>query len=305
MDTAGLRQQLIDMIRTERRRLEPELPSLRPRLEPLEDIRCVAFDVYGTLMVSAAGELAAGSGDAGLVDSPRRTGCSAVAAALGMSGDTAPARLESALGAAIGAAHEAGRRAGRQQPEVDIRDIWEAIAALEAPEWNGDPTPAELALTYELHANPVDLMPGARTTLAQLRASGYMLAIVSNAQFYTPLSLEALMDSPLPVLVPGPHVWSWELGAAKPDPMVFEALIGKLAARGITPAQTLYVGNDMLNDVMAASHAGLRTALFAGDRRSLRLREGDARLSGVEPDAVVTRLDQIPALCAPRKADPL
>jgi putative hydrolase of the HAD superfamily len=49
----------------------------------------------------------------------------------------------------------------------------------------------------------------------------------------------------------------------------------------------------MLNDVAAASQAGFRTALYAGDRRSLRLRSGDDRIQRVQPDLVVTHLRQL------------
>ena len=38
---------------------------------------------------------------------------------------------------------------------------------------------------------------------------------------------------------------------------------------------------------------GFRTALFAGDRRSLRLREGDSRVEGVSPDIVVKSLNEV------------
>jgi putative hydrolase of the HAD superfamily len=39
---------------------------------------------------------------------------------------------------------------------------------------------------------------------------------------------------------------------------------------------------------------GFRTALFAGDRESLRLREDDNRCSEVEPDLVLTKMTQLP-----------
>ena len=64
--------------------------------------------------------------------------------------------------------------------------------------------------------------------------------------------------------------------------------------RGIAPAQVLLVGNDMLNDVLPAWKTGMRTALFAGDERSLRLREGDPRLDVFGPDLVLTDLGQLP-----------
>jgi putative hydrolase of the HAD superfamily len=46
----------------------------------------------------------------------------------------------------------------------------------------------------------------------------------------------------------------------------------------------------MLNDIQGAASAGFKTALFAGDRRSLRLRENDPRVQ-TRPDAVLLRLD--------------
>ncbi|MEQ8837627.1 MAG: HAD family hydrolase, partial [Lacipirellulaceae bacterium] len=65
----------------------------------------------------------------------------------------------------------------------------------------------------------------------------------------------------------------------------------------ITPAETLYVGNDMRNDIWPAAKVGFKTALFAGDERSLRLREDEPnRDQRPEPDAVVTELDQLPKL---------
>ena len=55
----------------------------------------------------------------------------------------------------------------------------------------------------------------------------------------------------------------------------------------------MYVGNDMLNDIASAAKVGLRTALFAGDARSLRWRKGDERVEGVVPDLVLTDLLQL------------
>jgi len=54
------------------------------------------------------------------------------------------------------------------------------------------------------------------------------------------------------------------------------------------------VGNDRLNDIAAAARLGMRTALFAGDARSLRWRRGDPRCAGVVPDLIVTHWRQLP-----------
>ncbi len=89
-------------------------------------------------------------------------------------------------------------------------------------------------------------------------------------------------------------VWSYEVGEAKPSPELFRRLSERLeASRKLSPRECLYVGNDMLNDISAAAAAGYRTALFAGDARSLRLRAGDPRCSDVHPDVTITRLGDI------------
>ena len=55
----------------------------------------------------------------------------------------------------------------------------------------------------------------------------------------------------------------------------------------------------MLKDVWTAAQAGCRTALFAGDERSLRLRKDDPRTQGLRPDVVLTELVQLPACLEP------
>jgi len=73
-----------------------------------------------------------------------------------------------------------------------------------------------------------------------------------------------------------------------------QQVLNELAgAHGINPQQPLYVGNDMLKDIWPAARLGCKTALFAGDRRSLRLREDDERCRELEPDLVVDDLSQL------------
>jgi putative hydrolase of the HAD superfamily len=62
---------------------------------------------------------------------------------------------------------------------------------------------------------------------------------------------------------------------------------------GISRTSVLYVGNDMRNDILPATKTGFQTALFAGDRRSLRLREDDPQCKNVVPNLVITDLIQI------------
>jgi putative hydrolase of the HAD superfamily len=52
----------------------------------------------------------------------------------------------------------------------------------------------------------------------------------------------------------------------------------------------------MRNDIATAHAAGCRTCLFAGDERSLRLRDGDSAVSGIEPDAVIRSFGELRAV---------
>ncbi len=195
--------------------------------------------------------------------------------------------------------HAATIEAGTDFPEVDIRDIWRAVwARLENAELVDDggiddETLEELALYYEVFSNPTYPMPGCRTTVERLRDAGLRLGLVSNAQFFTPLLFPAQLGATLEELGfdKGLILWSYQELVAKPSREVFRRLMERVS--DFAPESTLYVGNDMLNDISAAVGVGIRTCLFAGDRRSLRLRSDEERCAGVEADFVIDALDQL------------
>jgi putative hydrolase of the HAD superfamily len=135
-------------------------------------------------------------------------------------------------------------------------------------------------------------MPGAARLLSFLKAAGFVLGIVSNAQFYTPLLFEAFFGGTPEALGFSPEllIYSYRVGEAKPSPVLFEKARDALMKQGIGENETVCLGNDMRNDIYGAAQAGFRTVLFAGDRRSLRLREDDGLISPLLPGAVVLNL---------------
>ncbi|MEW4531217.1 HAD family hydrolase [Maioricimonas sp. JC845] len=267
-----------------------------PRLTPLDDIRAVLFDVYGTLVIS-------GSGDVGT--SGTETQPDAFLAAMQAVG--IEHQVDGAAGVAmfeqtIRKTHADAKAAGIEYPEVEIREIWgrmlnefELDGQLSDASEAGPEGVARLAVEYEIRTNPVWPMPGASGCLQTLRERGLRLGIVSNAQFYTPLMLEAFFERPLAGLGFEPEFccWSYQQAEGKPSRRLYELVSDALVDAEISPSQVLYVGNDMLKDVWPAQAVGFRTALFAGDARSLRKRDEDERIRGVVPDLVVTELSQI------------
>ena len=138
-------------------------------------------------------------------------------------------------------------------------------------------------------------MPHLKETLDACRNHRLLMGIISNAQFYTPYLFEWFLNNPIPDL--GFHsdlvLLSYEFGCAKPSPLLFNKAAKSLKAMSIPRKAVLFVGNDMLNDMYPAKQTGFKTALFAGDKRSLRLREDDPRCENLSPDLVLTDLTQL------------
>jgi putative hydrolase of the HAD superfamily len=289
------RDALVRRIRARLVPLDPLPTGVTPSISRLEGIRSVVFDIYGTLMLSAAGDIAvheASTRGEAVMDGVRAAGFSVPA-------DTTI--LDRAWHEQIARAHAAAHARGIKHPEIDIRAIWQAVAKdglIVPPVGTGAEAYAALAVEVEMRLNAVALEPTARDTLAALASRGLPMGIVSNAQFYTPLIFETLLGCALTGagFAGDLRVWSWEQGEGKPSTRLYELLVEQLAARGIAPHQTLYVGNDMLKDIVPAAACGLRTALYAGDRRSLRLRENHPACRATAPDRVITTLHQVLAI---------
>jgi putative hydrolase of the HAD superfamily len=265
------------------RPLQPIPTSLTPAGDLIHGIRCVLFDIYGTLFIS-------GSGDIGSAEqnSPQLEEIGLLLAKFGI--DKTPRALLDALHRAIEARHAALRHTGIDFPEVKIDRIWQQV--LQA----GDKDSIrQFAVEFELISNPVSPMPNLSDLLSACRRQGLWMGIISNAQFYTPWLFHWFLDSDPADLGFSPDLifYSYLHAMAKPSPALFKMAAEKLKEKGIQPAAVLYIGNDMRNDIYPARNTGFKTALFAGDKRSLRLRTADPRCQNLTPDLVVTDLGQL------------
>ena len=243
-----------DLIQRLARPLEPVPTGLAPVLPEVEGIRCLAFDIYGTLLIS-------------------ERQCARSAQNALMEAHNLP-EPHSSLEELIARRHREARAKGILHPEVDIREIWHELYP--------DHDPVELALHYEMLAHHVWPMPGLDLP------DEVLIAVVSNAQFYTPLILKALTPLPIP---PDLAFYSYLHRRAKPGLFLFEELKKTLATRNISPSEVLYLGNDHKKDILPAKQIGFRTALFAGDARSLVFHP-----EAPPPDAMITHLSQLSSL---------
>ncbi len=274
---------LVQYIKDHSQPLLPVETAEKPLLPVFQGIKAVVFDIYGTMMISAAGDICqAGEGaspEKGIAKALLEAGAGTVepSVALNRYRDLIRLALEEQLA---------------EFPEMEIREVWETLLA----EIGINPKLAPYAcVAYECVTNPVWPMPGLTDCLERIRSRGRILGVVSNAQFYTPLIFPALTEKTLEEhgFDSRSMIFSHHFKEGKPSPKLYNILLSRMAERNIHPSEILYVGNDRLKDVWPAGLLGIRTVLFAGDQRSLRWHENDQRLIGVAPDAVITHLDQV------------
>jgi putative hydrolase of the HAD superfamily len=280
------------------RPLKPLATEIKARVRPLKHIRVLVCDIYGTLLISASGDIGATEPETrnsvlrnvltqyGIVPGGEHTGYL----------EADPLALE------IRSAHRRLKLGGREYPEVEIRVIWKTVLDRLGVPYDRALV-EKIALAYELQTNPVWPMPGLAQVLSRLQRNNIILGIVSNAQFYTPLLFKGLLHRELTELgfKPDLTVFSYREACAKPSPRLFQALLPPLKEHyGLDPSQVLYLGNDMLNDILPALECGFKTALFAGDARSLRLRGDVPACAGLKPNVTLTDLKQLIRVILPQ-----
>lgn len=266
--------------------MEPIPAHVSPGGSLKPPIRAVLFDVYGTLFISQSGDISVARKN---IETASRL--DALVQAYHYRGTVA--ELIDAFFRAIARAHEAMHQAGVDHPEVRMDRIWQQV--LDAPETGSDTktdidTARRFAIEFEMIVNPCYLMPHLVEVFSAFREKGIQMGIISNAQFFTPLLFQVLLGAqPEDLGFAGNLIfYSYRHGVAKPSRRLYQLAARELERMGLDTGAAVYVGNDMVNDILPAAAEGFQTALFAGDRRSLRLRSEDARCAGVHPDLVIT-----------------
>ena len=271
-------------------KLEPKPTDVTPVLPVQKGIKACIFDIYGTLFMS-------GCGDISLVEGTNRDQIlKEVLHTHQLSTQTT--NLSDRFYNCIHKQQEIRRSDGIDYPEVEIRDVWKFFLKEIAITNVGEEIIEHMAIDYECRVNPIWPMPSLQKTLETLRKKGILLGIVSNAQFFTPHLFETFTGKT--VLVNGFEndlcIYSYRLRIGKPSLRIYQPLIEALEKRDIRPNEALFIGNDLRNDVWPAQEIGMRGVLFAGDKRSLRLRKDDPRATKQSADAIITDLEQIQEL---------
>jgi FMN phosphatase YigB (HAD superfamily) len=212
-------------------------------------IRAVIFDVYGTLLEVGAPPSDADARWQRLFEE--------------MLGGVPPlSRIEFSVrtGQAIARRHAEARTRGIQWPEIVwpsvVLEVLPVLARLSSQKLD------EFLVRQMRAGRTLRLADHAADGLRQMNDNRLLLGIASNSQAYTLRELNAALQSGglnLSMFEPGLRFWSFENGFSKPDPHVFRILTTRLEGRGISPAETLMVGDRLDNDIEPARAHGWQT----------------------------------------------
>lgn len=268
------------------------------RLKKLSGIRFVIYDFYGTLFLSGVGDIGMddGTSDSSLMNE------ALAGAGLSIKSQDAGIRCLELYNEAVASETAALKSEGVETPEPDIRRIWKIVLNNLVDEGcivsAGDMmTAMRISVEFEARMNPVWPAEGAVAALSDLKKRGFVQGIISNSQFYTPIVLETLTGKSFEELGLDNRLlhWSFEEKMKKPDLEFYRRFLGKLtvAFPDPLPNEILYIGNDMLKDIWPAAKLGMKTGLYAGDKRSLKWRRNDDRCNNLEPDVIITSFRQL------------
>lgn len=281
--------------------MKPTPTLLKPFVRKDTGIKAFVFDVYGTLLISDSGDIDESVlSTSNLIEAFRASDIKFTE-----NGDSSKELLQQILNEfrlSVKEFHEQERSPDKPYPEIDISAVWEDILKAHQKQLIiENPLCIKcFVFVFEVLSNHIYPMPGMKELLGRLEMLKYPLGIISNAQFYTPVILNYFLhdsvseNEQVAPFDPDLTVFSYKHMRSKPDMYLFQLLKDQCQQKyGLFPDEILFIGNDMFRDIYPAFLAGFKTALFAGDTKSLRLRQDKPELKKIVPDFIITDLMQL------------
>lgn len=288
---------------------EVERPKAKPYLQPLDDVRAVTWNIYGTLLAITGGEL--------YFEHPQK-----FVMDVALDKTIQEFKMWGSMVRKPGQPTDYLRRVytdllteqrmlpsgSEKHPEVSAERLWEGfIKKLLQKEYQinaglyGALNEFSRKVAYFFHASlqTPAAFPGAARALRYVRERELLQGLIADGQCFTitqlqrclarqdpGVKLDDLFDSELRVL-------SVDVKGRKPSERLFRQALGVLEQAGIEAGQVLHVGSRIIQDIIPARRLGMKTALFAGDKASLQVTSEQLRDPNSRPDVMLTELSQI------------
>lgn len=289
-------------------KLEPIAAA--PFLKPLPGIKAVAWDVYGTLLRISDGEL--------LFIHPQsmrmEIALDKTIQEFNMwhSMSRKPGKPWEYMLSLYTKAYDDLRLAGSGRkgdlPEIDAARIWfKILEKLDKNDYQydvdqyGDLEDLSQKIAYFYHSSLQgwEATAGSAATVTALADAGVRQGLLADGQCFTPtqvlrgLQAEGKLAEPMGLISPGLSTLSFLEGVRKPSKSLYLAAAQRFRDAGFSPDQVLFVGSRLREDLVIAKSLGFRTALFAGEKLSLKATAADLKDPAVKPDRLLTQLIQV------------
>jgi FMN phosphatase YigB (HAD superfamily) len=289
----------------------PEVVRARakPHLVRLPQVRAVLWNVYGTLLAIAGGELLFEHPQKFIMDAALDKTIQEFKMWGAMSRKPGqPAEYMRSIYDTVLIEQRALTGNAERYPEVPADRVWEAILKkLFQKDYVFDATfygslnEYSRKVAYFFHASlqGTRCYGGAAEALRCVHEAGLVQGLLADAQCFTVTQLERGLAEQDPAadldawIDPDLRILSYEVRGRKPSERLFRRALAALEERGIGPDEVLHVGSRIPLDLAPAKRAGMKTALFAGDRASLQATPEQLREPAGRPDVLLTKLKQI------------
>jgi FMN phosphatase YigB (HAD superfamily) len=288
---------------------EPDPVKAKPHLVCLPEVRAVLWNVYGTLLNIAGGELWFEHPQAFVMSVALDKAIQEFKMWGSMSRKPGqPSEYLQQLYAQVLIEQRTVPGGSERYPEVSSERLWEAlIKKLLQKDYKfdagfyGSLNEFSRKVAYFFHASlqGTACYKGAAGALRYVAEAGLSQGLLADGQCFTLVQLQRGLAPEDPearledLLTDGLTVLSHEARAKKPSDRLFRQALNALSERGIAPNQVLHVGSRLQQDLVPARRLGMRTALFAGDRASLQATPEQLNLPASRPDVLLTKLKQI------------
>jgi pantothenate kinase-related protein Tda10/FMN phosphatase YigB (HAD superfamily) len=189
----------------------------------------------------------------------------------------------------INSSHKNKKNKGINFPEVKIEKIWHSILKkIDHPQKNNKNFWFEIADNHQKFIAKRTLYKNSSKIFDYCIKNNIKLGIISNAQFYTEKDLLKLLKttqefkdvkSIYDVFEKDLCFFSYKIGFSKPNTKIFDLVNKKLSSYNISMNESLFVGNDVFNDIYSGNQSNMQTCLVINPET--KYRKNDERLKKI------------------------
>jgi FMN phosphatase YigB (HAD superfamily) len=288
---------------------EVQPPKAKPHLVRMPRVRVVLWNIYGTLLNISGGEL--------VHEHPQKfvmeIALDKTVQEYKMWGSMSrkpgqPADYMGEIYRRVLADLRLAPSPGEKHPEILSERIWEAvIKKLNQKDYKYDQAmygpmldyARKIAYFFHASLQGTACYEGAAGALEHVQQTGLKQGLLADTQCFSFVQLQRGLAAQREnfslsgIFHPGLRSLSHEVGGRKPSERLFKHCLAQLSALGVAPIQVLYVSSRIAQDLAPAKKLGMRTALFAADKESLRATPEQLKDPATRPDVMLTELSQI------------